>query len=447
MSREDLDLSPSPRSPRRRPGSDSRHFADILADTEKSFSSAKFLAESARDLNSTLEIEEVFGKIADRVHLLLDYSLFCIMLWNEETRLLEHSYSLRFGEHIEQPGGFALRRGISGHAAAERRPIRCADVREDPRYVRFRHSEVEIRSELAVPLVLKERLIGVLDLESTELDTFTEEHEQILSALASHMATALENARLYESVRASRSRLESEIATAREIQKGLLPQEPPRVGGLEIGAAFLPARELSGDFYDFLQNGDGRIAFSLGDVAGKATPAALFGSLAVGVMRGQVLQHFAEPSKVLERINQHLLPVGQERHFVAMLYAVYEPASRTLTVGNAGVPRPFLLREGKVERIHVVGVPLGALPDSGYAQVSTRLEKGDLLVFCSDGIEDSTDESGDYFGDERIEKFLYDSRGAPAARIAKRLLAEAGRFSQGSPDAADDRTVIAVRVV
>jgi SAM-dependent methyltransferase/putative methionine-R-sulfoxide reductase with GAF domain len=139
--------------------------------------STQLLMESASDLNSSLRLSEVFQKIGERVRDLVDCHLFCVALWNEESQLLEHSYSLKFGEHIEQQGGFRLGTGISGSAAATRRPIRVPDVSRDSRYVSARHTEVEIRSELAVPLMAKDRLIGTLDLESQHLDAFSDEHE------------------------------------------------------------------------------------------------------------------------------------------------------------------------------------------------------------------------------------------------------------------------------
>ncbi len=245
----------------------------------------EFLAESAEDLSSTLRLEEVFEKIAERVRLLLDAHLFCILLWNEEEQLLEHSYSLKFGEHIQQEGGFPLGYGLCGAAAQDMKPIRVPNVLEDPRYVRFRHAEVEVRSELAIPLITNGQLVGVLDLESVEYDSFTAEHERSLSALASHIGAALENARLYETVRREERRLEEDLSAARKIQTGLLPQTSPSIQPLEVGFAHQAAWELSGDFFDFLEYPDGRLGIALGDVAGKGTAAALLASLSVGILR------------------------------------------------------------------------------------------------------------------------------------------------------------------
>jgi serine phosphatase RsbU (regulator of sigma subunit) len=411
----------------------------------RTVSSMAFLAESAADLTSSLRLEKVFQKIADRVQELVDCHLFCVMLWNEQTQLLEHSYSVRFGEPIEQSGGFPLGYGLSGSAGAERRPIRVADVHDDPRYIRFRHAEVEIRSELAVPLLLRDRLIGVLDLESQQLDAFTDEHEQIVVALASHIATALDNARLYEQLSEREDLMETELATAREIQKGLLPGEPPEVPGLAVGAAFAPARELSGDFYDFLRYADGRAAFVVGDVAGKSTAAALYGSLAVGILRGHALEHCCGPAELLRHLNEHLHPLAVERRFVALTFAVWDPETGRLSVGNAGCPHPYLVRGGKVENIEVSGIPAGGLAGSSYEVAEIDLEPGDLVLFCSDGVEDCEDPRGERLADRRLPEFLAAVGNLPAQELADDLVALTVLHTGGESQFTDDRTVVVVR--
>lgn len=410
---------------------------------EERLTSARFLAESARDLNSTLELDHVFQRIASRVHELIDHDLFCVGLWNEETELLEHAYSLRYGEHLEQRGGFPLGYGISGTAALERRPIRAPDVRTNRHYVRERHSEVEIRSELAVPLVHQDRLIGTLDLESTRLDAFSEEHEQVLSALAGHVAMALDNARLYEQVRDKELRLERDLTMARRIQHGLLPQAPPRLERFEIGAGFRPANELSGDFYDFRAYEDGSLAVILGDVAGKSTPAALYGALAVGMMREHLSAEPAAPEDVLSQLNRRLTALALERRFVAVLYAYFDAARGTLTVANAGTPQPILGRDGEAQVIESSGLPLGALDTAVYASTRIALEPGDLLLFYSDGLEDCRDAEDGAFGLERVLGAVAAAAGQAPQEVADRLLAAT---NDHSPSPHDDRTLVAVRV-
>jgi serine phosphatase RsbU (regulator of sigma subunit)/predicted O-methyltransferase YrrM len=427
----------------------------VLTTTESSpravdkLTAMRFLADSARDLNSSLKLDEVYAKIAERVRRFVDYHLFCVMLWNERTQLLDFNYSLCFGEHIPLEGGFPLGRGLSGTAAQERQPVRVENVLEDDRYVRHRHPEVEIRSELVVPLVVRDRLIGVLDLESTEFGAFTEEHEELIAALARHIAIAVDNAQLYETVLSNETRMENELSTARAIQKGLLPSKPPEIEGLEIGLAYAPATALAGDFYDFLPFEDGRFAFAVGDVAGKSTPAALYGSLAVGIIRGHALRHLhvQQPGAMLEHMNDHLGRLDIEGRFVVMAYGVVDIRSQELTLGNAGFPFPFLVRDGEIERIELPGLPLGVRADTRYEHERVPLQSGDLLAFCSDGFPDCEDREGRSFGEDRLEDFIRAHFTLSPRDIATRLLEVTDRHASSDTDHTDDRTAVILRVL
>ena len=404
----------------------------------------KFLAEAARDLNSSLKLADVFQKIAQRVYNLVDCHLFCVMLWNEELQVLENSYSLKFGEHLNQSGAFPLGHGLSGNAAQQRRPIRVGDVRQDPRYVRLRHAEVDVRSELAIPLIFQDRLVGVLDLESMEPDLFTQEHEQMLTALASHMATALENARLFERMAATERRIERDLATARKIQLSLLPEKAPRLPGIEIGTAFSPARELAGDFYDFLLYGDGKVAVAVGDVAGKATAAALYGSLAVGMIRGHVMEHPFAPAELLRHLNWHLGLLRAETRYLALIYGLINAAARILTLASAAFPFPRLVRDGRLQTVDVSGLPLGLFDDADYRNVQVELRAGDVFVLCSDGLEDCLHEQGEQISENGLDAWV----GKLAARSAQEIADELILVSEPATEVlpTDDRTVVVLKV-
>jgi sigma-B regulation protein RsbU (phosphoserine phosphatase) len=403
------------------------------------------LHEASRELTSILDREELLRRVAQLVKRLIDYQLFCVMLWSEEKQLLEHTFSQHFGEQIVEKDGFPLGYGICGTVAALRQPLRVPNVQIDPRYVRCGH-EIDVKSELTIPLVFKDRLIGVLDLESTEYNAFTERHEQMLSTLASCVAIAFENARLYQKLRSEEQRLERDLETARETQKHLLPQEIPSVAGLEIATGYLPARQLGGDIYDFLPYEGGRLAIAVGDVAGKATPAALYGSLAVGIMRGHVVQHPCEPAEMLEHLNEHLHGLRIDNRYVALVYSLYDSRRRTLTVANSGFPRPLLLRGGQAEEIPVEGVPLGMLPGTRYEQKELALQPDDVVVFCSDGIYESTDTSGREFGKERLQTLLVQLADGSADEIASGLLRATASYVDGRGEQHDDRTVVVLKV-
>ncbi len=404
-----------------------------------------FLAESAAELNASLDLDQVFAGIARRVLDLVDTHLFCVMLWNEQAQLLEHSYSLKLGRPVHQVGALRLGEGLTGTAARDRRPVRVGDVTRDPRYVRFRHADAGIRSELAIPLLLHGRLIGVLDLESTEPDRFTADHEQLLCALAFHMATAVENARLYGRMVELETRHSRDLAVARRIQEGLLPDQVPQVAGLEVGSAFAPARELASDFYDYLTYPDGCVGFALGDVAGKSTGAALYGSLAVGLLRGHAMEQPYGPSELLLHLNEHLLAIRTDYRFLAMSLALFDPRDRTLTLGGAAFPWPRLVRGGVLQVIEVPGLPLGLFDAPAYRDVSMTLDRGDVLVVCSDGLEDCLLEKGAAVGPEALDRMVRRLAERPAQQIADKLISVSDPVAASGNRPADDRTVLVLK--
>ncbi|PYT72735.1 MAG: serine/threonine protein phosphatase [Acidobacteria bacterium] len=404
------------------------------------------LHEVSRELTAILDREELLRRVAERIKKIVDYEVFTVMLWNEQTQHLESVFAMRCNDFIPARTRLPLHKGLTGSAAGQRRVLRVHDVNEDPRYIRC-ETGVEARSEIVVPLLMQDRLIGVLDLESTQPHAFTLEHERMLSTLGSYVAVALENARLYEEALQNERRLRMDLDTAREIQRQLLPTGAREVPGLDLAAAYVPARELGGDFYDFLPYGEGCLAVALGDVSGKGTAAALYGSLAIGTIREIVVDHACGPACMLGLLNQRLHGTRLDARFIAMLFAVYDAASRRLTLSNAGAPYPLLLRDGHVISVRLEGVPLGLLPETQYDESVLDLAPGDVVVFASDGILESQNTAAEEFGLERLSAVLSAISPQDSARaIAERILAETDDHSGAGSAPHDDRTLVVLRV-
>ncbi len=413
---------------------------------ERQLAWMRLLVETTDDLSSTLRIDEVLEKVADRVQSLINCQFFCVMLWNDRREVLETAFSKRFDERfdLDAKDGFPLGYGISGSAAAARRPQRVGNVARDPRYVYLTQAEVDVRSELAVPLLARDRLVGVLDLESNDYDAFTEEHEQMLASLGSRIAVALENARLYEQVSEGQRRLSADLAVAREVQKALLPDRAPAVSGFDLGFAYVPARTLGGDFYDFLTYPDGRVAVAVGDVAGKATPAALYGSLSVGMLRGHVVEQLCEPDAMLSRLNEQLCKAGLDDRFLAMAFALLDAGGK-VRISNGGLPAPYVVRSDRVEQLPLDGLALGIEPGTRYGTRTVELAPGELLVLCSDGLAEGRDRSGAMFGSSRLSRQLQELAPGGAQAIADELVQGAARYAAGNESQADDRTVVVIK--
>jgi len=404
------------------------------------------LYEVSRELASILDRQELLQRVAQRVKKIVDYDVFSVMLWNEQTQLLESVFGMRCNDSIPTRTQVPLHEGLTGAAAGSRRALRVHDVSKDSRYIRC-ETGVEVRSELVVPLLMQDRLIGVLDLESTRPHAFTVEDERILSTLGSYIAVALENARLYEEAVENERRLRADLDTAKEIQRQLLPAGAREVPSLDLAVSYVPARELGGDFYDFLPYGKGRLGLALGDVSGKGTAAALYGSLAIGRIREIVVDHACDPACMLALLNERLHTSRLDSRFIAMLFAVYDAGRRRLTLSNAGAPYPLLVRDGHVLSIRLDGVPLGILASAQYDESIVDLQPGDVVLFASDGILESQNAEQEEFGMKRLSAVLAGISAEDSAQtIAERILAETDSHSGAGATLVDDRTLVVLRV-
>jgi sigma-B regulation protein RsbU (phosphoserine phosphatase) len=407
------------------------------------------LYEVSRELTAILDREELLRRIAERVKKLVNYHVFTVMLWNDATQLLEGVFAMHYEDSIPARFRVPLHKGITGSAAGQRRAVRIGDVTLDPRYIGdcCGNDPVPVRSELVVPLLHRDRLVGVLDLESTEPHAFTAEHERMLTTLSSYIAIALENSRLYQQARENEQRLLSDLDTAREIQRQLLPSGAKEIPGIDLAPGYAPARELGGDFYDFIPYGEGRLAFALGDVSGKGTAAALYGSLAIGILREHSAEHRCPPAELLEMLNRRLYAPRLDTRFIAMVFASYDARTRTLALANAGSPYPLLVRDGVVEEIRIAGVPLGLFPETHYEEISIELRPGDWLLFASDGILESEDSAHEAFGAARLKALLATASPDDSAEaLAAQILAATDAHAGDAATPHDDRTLLVLRV-
>jgi sigma-B regulation protein RsbU (phosphoserine phosphatase) len=415
--------------------------ARLYARVSRQAQTLTVLNEIATELTSILDLDPLLEKVGQLLRRLIDYQMFTILLLDEKGETLITRYAWRFGFAHAPLRSLPVDSGLVGAAVREWRLVNVPDVRKDPRYLPM---NPETRSELIVPLFHKGRIIGVLDLEHTRMGFFNEEHERVLTTLAAQVAIAIENARLYQAVRSQERQLERDIAMAREVQLRLLPPSAPQMANAEMAVRFLPARTIGGDLYDFVDYGPGRTAIVLGDVSGKAAPAALFAALVSGIMRSAA-QQCPEPARMLALMNDALQERKLESQYVTMLFALWNDQSRTLQVANSGAVQPVFCRSGEPVTVRAEGFPLGLFPDVTYDELNMAAEPGDVIVFVSDGILDAENALGEMYGQERLAGLLCSRRGQPAQEIADAILADVSRF-QGDHERFDDETIILLKV-
>jgi sigma-B regulation protein RsbU (phosphoserine phosphatase) len=415
--------------------------AQLYTRTTKQARILMLLNEIARELTSILNLDELFGRIAELLQRLIDFQIFSILLLDSSGEKLQHRFSLRFNENVHVKHEIPVGRGLVGQAAQTRQAILVPDVSKDPRYI---EGNPETRSELTVPLIYKDKVIGVLDLEHTRRGFFTDDHRRTMTTLAAQVAIAIENARLYEEIARQERRLERDLALARELQMRLLPQALPQVEHLELAAKFTPARAIGGDLYDFIPYSLSRLGIVIGDVSGKGAPAAIYAALVSGILRSHAPIE-PSPAEMLSAVNLSLAERRIEAQFVSLIYAVWDDQHRTLLVANSGLPRPVLLHDGKNNVIEATGLPLGLFDDASYDEFRFKMKPGDMFVFFSDGILDARNRQGELFGRGRVEKIIEECAGRSADCVVDSVFKAVAEHSAGV-ETFDDQTVVAIKV-
>jgi sigma-B regulation protein RsbU (phosphoserine phosphatase) len=399
------------------------------------------LNEISRDLTSILNVDELLQSIAETLTRLIDYQMFSILLLDESSQKLVHRFSMRFKENIHLKHDIPVGRGLVGAAAQLKQAVLVPDVSKDARYIM---ANPETKSELCVPLIHKGAVIGVLDLEHTRRNYFTEDHKRTMTTLAAQLAIAIENARLYERIAKQEARLENELDMAREIQIRLLPQVVPTLRGAHVAARFTPARTIGGDMYEFLQYSGDSTAIMIGDVSGKGAPAALYAALVAGILRSAADSE-PSPAEMLTLVNTALTERPISAQYISMIYAVWDGANGTLRVANSGLPRPIHSHAGETEIVQATGLPLGPFDDATFDELDIHVAPGDVFVFFSDGISDAANPVFETFGRKRIEAVVTEKHENSAQEIVNCIFDAVREFSQGC-DPFDDETVVVIKI-
>jgi len=414
-----------------------RHHVDMM----------ETLAEIGREVSSILDPDALLTRIANLTKRIVDYRTFGILLLNDDTQELEMKLAVRYGEDAALTS-VKLGVGLIGWAAQNKEPVLVADVSKDPRYIQ---AVKDVRSELVIPLLVKDRVIGVFDLESPELDAFTKEHAELLTLLASQAAVAIENARLYEEIRRNEVRIEKELRFAQRVQQALLPTElPKRLRGVDIAARFASARELGGDLHDFLVPDSNTLVVAVGDVSGKGVPAALYSAFAGELVRSRTYRRRYAPERfsvagVLQAMNTILHERQLEEYYCTLCYALFDLKRHSLVLANSGLPYPVRCTADSCGQIELPGVPLGSFPGVTYDQITLPLAAGDVFVFCSDGIFEAFNEEGQEFGARRLIDVVQSVRARTGREIADAIFDEVATFRGNAPQS-DDMTAVVVKM-
>jgi serine phosphatase RsbU (regulator of sigma subunit) len=350
----------------------------------------------------------------------------------------------RLRDREGEVGEIRVSRSVMEEVIGQGRSVLTSDAQHDPRFAGSTMTIQNIRSVLAVPLGVGEKVFGIIYADSPIAEgRFSEDHLKVLTTLASVAAIRVENARLLEE-QWDRERLEHELQLASEIQQRFQPTAPPVVEGYEFQGISFPCYEIGGDYYDFIERDDGRLVIALGDVSGKGTAAALLMSSLHAAVHAQASANHSL-GETITAVNRYLAENIPSNRFVTLFYAELDPLSGALSFLNAGHNPPIIVHAaGTVEHLASGGLPLGIKADATFREGRTQLQAGDVLVVYSDGVSEAGNPSGEEFGTTRLYEVIAHNMDASAAGIRDRIEAALTKWSQGTP-AADDITLVIVK--
>jgi sigma-B regulation protein RsbU (phosphoserine phosphatase) len=395
--------------------------------------------------NSSLDLNEVLNRVMDEVIAATRAERGFVMLQEADGRLVFRVARGMDQETIDDPQ-FQVSRSVVERTAREGQPILTSDAQSDDRFSMRRSVKVlGLRSILCVPLKTKDQVSGVVYVDNRlQVGIFTEADLELLTAIASSAAIAIENARLYQ-VAVEKGRLERELQVAREVQASFLPRETPQVPGWEFVARWQPAREVAGDYYDFIPFDGEQLGLVIADVSDKGMPAALFMALTRSIVRASV-GRAPSPADGIAHANRLICADSTRGMFVTLFYALLNPPTGEITYVNAGHNPPLLCRadQDQLTQLARTGMALGVVEDTPFEQHTLRLNPGDFMLLYTDGVTDATDAHEQDFGMERLQRVILDHRHAPAAE-AMAALEQAIRDFAGPTAPFDDMAVVVIK--
>jgi serine phosphatase RsbU (regulator of sigma subunit) len=402
------------------------------------------LLQASKLLNSTLESPVLLRHILDTARKLSCADRSTLYLVDDEgTGVVAQVMSGPEIASFRMPLGT----GVAGHVIQTGIPSRVRDAYRSPHFNRQldQMTGYRTRSLLTVPFHGRSgEIIGAIQaINHLKREQFGADEQLILESLGEYAALALENARTVEALQQKR-RMEEDLVAAARVQHNLLPHELPVVSGLEVAAIYVPCQAVGGDVYDFVTLPNAELGFALGDVCGKGLTAAMMMANLQAVFRLEA-RRCSAPHEVLASMNQQFYESTEAHEFATFVYGIVEPRSGRVRFSSAGHdPMIIVERDGSLHDAPMDGPPLGMFPQSKYSTHEFRLEPGGVCVVYSDGITESVDGGGEFYGRERLQSILQEARGESGATMVERVRQAVAKFTGGTKNN-DDFTLVAVR--
>ena len=400
------------------------------------------LLEIAKTISSTLNTQEVLDRIVDALRKVIPYDAAGIFLLDPETKKLKPAVLRGYDHKAVARAQLKVGRGLVGEVARTEKGQIFPDVSKEDKYISARSAT---RSQISVPLIAKGKLLGVLNLESDKINAFDRDDLELLTALASHAAIAIENAQLHEQAVRSR-KLAHELYVARRIQRALLPKHLPQVPGFDFAAANIPSSTVSGDLYDLVHMQNGKIAIAIGDVSGKGTPAAIIMASLFSAYKS-LLNEPISVAQRMARLNELMADSMAPGTYATFFFGELDARTRQFVYCNAGHFPPVLMRrDNTVLKLFEGGTVLGFVRGAPYKQHEIILEPDDLLLFYTDGLIEAKNKNGEFLGLDPVLEWIGEHRDLSAKHLLS-LLVDFVRSYVDENRFEDDLTLIIVTVL
>ena len=411
----------------------------------------RMLLEITRKISRSLDLEEVLAQVMNTLDQLLPYDAAGIYIIRRDPHISEggtsalvfHAEAVR-GYDIEEMMELRLKlgEGLIGWVAQTGEAVVVPDVSKDARYVNARK---ETRSEVVAPIISNDSVIGVFDLESDDLNAYTEDDKQLLMLLASQVAIIVEKAMLHEQL-VEKKRLEAQLEVARQVQLALLPERDPEVDGFDISAYNFSTEEVSGDYYDFVKPYEDHLGLVIADVSGKGVPASLLMAFLRASLRAAIHIGYA-PNVAMAKVNYLLWESIEEHQFVTAFYGMLDATNRTLAFVNAGHnPLLVLDPDGTPRFVERGGLPLGLFKDTRYYEYYLPIDSGQILVLYTDGATEALSPEGQEYGRSRLVDAVRRSRDLTARKMIDYIYNDIFEWT-GGRGSGDDVTFVVVKAL
>ena len=410
----------------------------------------RMLLDITKKISRSLDLQEVLNLVMDTLDSLIPYDaagIFVVECADDskvaagEEPCVFKSEAVR-GYDIEELTNLHLKlgEGFIGHVALSAEPIISADVRKDSRYINARQ---ETRSEMVAPIISNTEVIGVFDLESDNLNAYSEDDLQVLMLLASQVAIIIEKVMLHEQL-IEKKRLEGQLEVARQVQLELLPAKDPQLDGYDISAYNFPTEEVSGDYYDWVKIYDDQIGLVIADVSGKGVPAALLMAFLRASLRAATHIGYS-PHISMSKVNYLLWESIERNQFVTAFYGILDATNGTLAYTNAGHNPALLLdKDGNSQFLRLGSLPLGMFRETRYHEYYLTTKPGDTLVLYTDGVTEAANSQGEEFGQLRLAEAVKRHQHLPARELIAAVHKDVIEWTDGL-GATDDVTFFVIK--